>query len=237
MSLLAQYAASRQHDANDLVARHADLVRRIAGHLLGRLPSSVQADDLIQAGLIGLLEAARNYDPGQGASFETYAGIRIRGAMLDEIRRNNWAPRSVYRKARQVSEAIRRVEHRLGRDAQDAEVARELGIPLEEYHQLLQDARGHSLFSLEDVGEGDMGAPGGAGPLDRLQREDFKRALAQAIQELPERERLVLSLYYDEELNLREIGAVFGVSESRISQIHSQAVLRLQARMRAWLQD
>jgi len=237
VSLLAQYTASHQHEPDDLVARHADLVRRIAGHLLGRLPASVQADDLIQAGLIGLLEAARNYDASQGASFETYAGIRIRGAMLDEIRRNNWAPRSVYRKSRQVAEAIRRVEHRLGRDAADAEVARELGLSLNDYHELLRQAAGHSLFSLEEVGEADMEARGTGSPLERLQREDFRRALAQAIETLPKRERLVLSLYYDEELNLREIGAVLGVSESRISQIHSQAVLRLQARMRNWVDE
>ncbi|HEC12151.1 MAG TPA: RNA polymerase sigma factor FliA [Acidiferrobacteraceae bacterium] len=235
MSVLASYAQTPIGSPDDLVVRHAPLVKRIAGHLLGRLPSSVQADDLVQAGLIGLLEAARNYDANHGASFETYAGIRIRGAMLDEIRRNNWAPRSVFRKARQVSDAMRKVENRLGRDAHDYEVAEELGVPISDYHRLLQQARGHNLFSIDDVGEGDLVQEGGPSPLENLQKHDFKRSLAKAIGCLPEREQLVLSLYYDEELNLREIGEVLGVSESRVSQIHSQAVLRLQSRMSTWL--
>lgn len=234
---VATYAAAQAHTPDDLVTRHAPLVKRIAGHLLSRLPPSVQADDLIQAGLIGLLEASRNYDATQGASFETYAGIRIRGAMLDEVRKNNWAPRSVYRKARQVAEAIRDIENAVGRDAHDHEVAKALGITSDEYHQLLQDASGRCLFSLDDMNDGEDSTPDGApSPLERLQDADFKRGLTDAIAALPERERLVLALYYDEELNLREIGAVLGVSESRVSQIHSQAVLRLQARMRTWIE-
>lgn len=235
MSMLASYAAPHSHARDDLIVRHAPLVKRIAAHLLSRLPPSIQADDLIQAGLIGLLEASRNYDAGQGASFETYAGIRIRGAMLDEIRRNNWAPRSVFRKARKIAEAIRGLEGSKGRDAYDHEVAEALGISLEEYHQLLQEASGHSLFSFDELGERELPSQSDPTPLENLQTADFKRGLAEAIRGLPERERLVLSLYYDEELNLREIGEVLGVSESRVSQIHSQAVLRLQARMGKWI--
>ncbi len=229
-------------DQDDLITKHAPLVKRIAYHLMSRLPPSVQADDLIQAGMIGLLEASRNYDAGQGASFETYAGIRIRGAMLDEIRRNDWAPRSVHRKARKVAEAVRQIEYRERRDARDHEVARELGMTLEEYHQILQDASGYLVMSFDDMGVDDEAVASelsdrAPGPIEGVQNDDFKRSLGDAISSLPERERLVMTLYYDEELNLREIGAVIGVSESRVSQIHSQALLRLQARLGSWLQE
>jgi len=227
---------------NDLVALHEPLVKRIAFHLLSRLPPSVQADDLIQAGMIGLIEASRNFDPDQGASFETYAGIRIRGAMLDEIRRTDWTPRSVHRKAREVAEAVRRIENEKGRDARDVEVAKTMGISLDEYHKILQDATGCRIFSFEDPGS--LGEEGFAAtdrhanqPFDNLQNDDFKQGLAQAIKGLPERERLVMALYYDEELNLREIGEILGVSESRVCQIHGQALIRLRARMEEWLSD
>lgn len=241
----AVYAANRDKSQDELVTRHAPLVKRIAYHLMSRLPPSVQADDLIQAGMIGLLEASRNYDPSQGASFETYAGIRIRGAMLDEIRRTDWTPRSVHRKARQVAEAVRAIENQKGRDARDAEVAALLGIGLDEYHKILQDATGCRVFSFEDpaaLGSGDdddmaAGIEAPNQPLENLQTEDFQRTLSEAIAGLPERERLVMALYYDEEMNLREIGEVLGVSESRVCQIHGQALIRLRARMGEWLAD
>ncbi len=239
MSGAAPYLDMSASDANDLLLRHAPLVKRIAYHLMGRLPASVQADDLIQAGMIGLLDAVHHYDASQGANFETYAGIRIRGAMLDEIRKNDWVPRSVHRKARAAAQALREIENRTGRDAHDQEVAAELGITLQEYHRILQDSNGAKVFSLEEISEEQEEAihnlAGVPGPLEGLQAEDFKRCLAQAVAALPERERLVLSLYYDDELNLREIGEVLGVSESRVSQIHAQAVIRLQARMQDWI--
>ena len=232
----------QEMDFDALVKEHAPLVKRIAYHLMARLPPSVQQDDLIQAGMIGLLEALRNYDATQGASFQTYARIRIRGAMLDEIRKNDWAPRSVHRKARMVAEVVRNIENSTGRDARDQEIAKELDVSLEEYHRLLQEASGHRVFSYEEL---DVESHGGAealtqkvqGPLEGLQTEDFKRSLADAIAGLPERERLVMTLYYDEELNLREIGSILGVSESRVCQIHSQAVIRLQSRMTKWVND
>ena len=140
MSALPQFAAQPQINETLLVQRHSELVRRIAHHLMGRLPSSVDVTDLIQAGLIGLLEAARNYSGAHGASFETYAGIRIRGAMLDELRRGDWAPRSVHRRAREISGAIRSIEQEVGREARDVEVAQRLGISLDEYHGNLSDA-------------------------------------------------------------------------------------------------
>ncbi len=236
MNGIAMYAATQPQRQDDLVEKHAPLVKRIACHLINRLPASVQLEDLIQAGMIGLLEASRNYDEQQGASFETYAGIRIRGAMLDEIRKNDWAPRSVHRKARMVAEAVREIEHAQGRDARDVEIAKTLGMSLDEYYKILQDSCYHRVLSFEDMGTGedsmlDNVSDNAPGILDGLQHDDVHRLLTEAIASLPERERLVMALYYDDELNLREIGAVMGVSESRVSQIHSQAVIRLQARM------
>ena len=224
---------------NEVVERYAPLVKRIAHHLLLRMPASVQIDDLVQSGMIGLLEAAKKYDITKGASFETYAGIRIRGSMLDEVRKGDWAPRSVHRKSRRVAEAIKSIEARTGKDARDKDIAKELDIDLDSYYAILQDASGSRLFSFDDIMEGDdsaieLAAGELPGPADGLQRDTFKRHLGKAIDGLPDREKLVLALYYDEELNLKEIGEVIGVSESRVSQIHSQAAMRLRARLSEW---
>lgn len=224
-----------------LIEEQAPLVKKIALHLMARLPASVQLEDLIQAGMIGLLEAAQRYSSAKGATFETYAGIRIRGAMVDEIRKGDWVPRSVHRNARRISQAIKAVEDREGREAQDLEVAEELGMELSEYHSSLSDANSGRLFSLDELNEsGELpieGSETSDNPLDGLASDAFRRNLAHAIDELPEREKLVLSLYYQEELNLKEIGAVLGVSESRVSQIHSQAALRLRGRLADWQRD
>jgi len=232
----ALYTETRSNECDDMVVRYAPLVKRIAYHLAGRLPKSVQPADLIQAGMIGLLEAARHYDATQGASFETYAGIRIRGAMLDEVRRGDWAPRSVHRRAREIAEAVNRVESAKGGEARDSEIAQALGVSLDEYHQALQDVSGHRVLSFEEIG-GDDGSIADdlkdptLDPQEGTQARELKREIAAAIEELPERERLVLALYYDEELNLKEIGEVLGVSESRVCQIHGQALVRLRARL------
>ena len=228
-----------ERDQNELVEEYAPLVKRIAYHLMTRLPPSVQVDDLIQSGMIGLLEAARNYDCTQGASFETYAGIRIRGAMLDEIRKGDWAPRSLHRKVRAITKAVADIEGEFGRDARDAEVAEQVGMSLDDYYHTLQDATGYRVFSFEDLPSGEEGMTESLTekipqPLDNVQNDRFKEALADAIAGLPERERLVMSLYYKEELNLRETGDVLGVSESRVCQIHSQALIRLKSRMFEW---
>ncbi len=225
-----------QHEQNNTVEQHAPLVRKIAYHLKSRLPANIIVDDLIQSGMIGLLEAAKKYDATQGASFETYASIRIRGAMLDDVRKNDWAPRSVHRNSRKVAEVVRKIENEKGRDARDSEIAEALDMDLNEYNHILQDTCGHKILSFEEVGSSsesmlDSIPSSQNGLLDDLQKDSLKQLVAQAIAGLPERERLVMALYYDKELNLREIGAVIGVSESRVSQIHSQAVIRLQSRL------
>ena len=232
VSAYSQRPSARETEA--LVMRHAELVKRIAYHLAGRLPASVEVDDLIQAGMLGLLEAAANYSEGRGASFETYAGIRIRGAMLDGLRKLDWAPRSVHRKARAVAKAIRELESEYGREARDVEVAERMGMKLSDYHRIVEDSAGCQISSLTTE-EGEMTlTDADADPFRDVVDEDFRAALAEAIAGLPERERLVMSLYYDDELNLKEIGAALRVSESRICQIHGQALVRLQARLAGW---
>jgi len=235
MNQVSAYSAvaSRESTAN-LVARHAELVKRIAFHLVGRLPSSVEVDDLIQAGMIGLLEAASNYASDRGASFETYAGIRIRGAMIDALRKQDWAPRSVHRKARAAAGAIREIEGREGREARDAEIADKLGIPLDEYHRILQDSLACQLSSMDEANDATEVADRDANPLLEAESGALRVAVAEAIAGLPERERLVMSMYYDDELNLKEIGAVLGISESRVCQLHGQALIRLRSRLRSW---
>jgi len=224
---------------DDLVTGNVTLVKRIAHHLAARLPSTVDVDDLMQAGMVGLLEAAGNFDPERGASFETYAGIRIRGAMLDDIRKNDWTPRSVHHKYRQVTDAIHDIESRLGRAAETEEIAEQLGLSLDEYHKILTDSASARLFSLEEtIDEPTLQRPPPASktamPDEELFKTQFRDQLADAIGQLPERERLVLSLYYEQELNLKEIGQVLDVSESRVCQIHGQAVLRLRSAAERW---
>jgi RNA polymerase sigma factor for flagellar operon FliA len=228
-------------DTHAMVERHSVLVKRIAHHLMARLPASVIVEDLIQAGMIGLIEATRNFDGGKGASFETYAGIRIRGAMLDEIRRGDWVPRSVHKNSRMISHAIDVVEKSLGRDATDSEVAAHLEVSIGEYHTMLADVSSGKILGIEDLGVSEDVLVSDEvrqsnRPFEGFANERFQMALTQCIESLPEREALVLSLYYNEELNLKEIGEVLSVSESRVSQIHSQALARLKSRMKDWVQ-
>ncbi|MBE0505295.1 MAG: RNA polymerase sigma factor FliA [Marinospirillum sp.] len=233
------YSRNQQLADSKLLEQYSSLVRRIAYHLLARLPSSVQRDDLLQSGSMGLIEASRNFDAEKGASFETFASIRIRGAMLDEVRRQDWVPRSVHRNNRRVSDAVRSVESRTGREAQDHEIAAEMGVSLEEYNQFLADTSGSRLFSFDELSSQENSAfelpdKNGAEPFAEVQESRFQESLANAISALPEREQMVLSLYYNEELNLKEIGAILSVSESRISQILSQAAARLRGRLADW---
>lgn len=218
----------------ELVERHADLVKKIALHIAARLPDSVQLDDLIQAGVEGLIEAANNFKEGKGAKFSTYAGIRIRGAILDEMRRGDWSPRSVHRNARRVTQAQQMLEAALGREPKPAEVAKALKIELDEYQKMLRASLGARLSSLDEPVDSNEGASlaqfvasEAESPEEELSADQQRRQLAEALAELPERDQLLLNLYYFEELNLKEIGAVLEVSESRVSQLHSQAAQRL----------
>ena len=217
-----------------LITDHIDLVKRIAYHLIARLPAHTEIEDLIQSGLIGLMEAANNYDASRGASFTTFAGIRIRGAMLDEVRRHDWTPRSVHQKHRQVSEAIRAIEAETGRHAKSKEIAAKLDISLDDYHKILRDTAGCKLFSLDEATDESTQTKqiineDTLTPDEEFSNGQLREELVEALQRLPEREQLVLSLYYEQDLNLKEIGEVLGVSESRVCQIHGQALARLRA--------
>ncbi len=240
MSRVGAYKSQAAAGVTDaVVMRHAELVKRIAYHLAGRLPASVEVADLIQAGMLGLLEAAANYTADRGASFETYAGIRIGGAMLDALRKLDWAPRSVHRKARAAAAAVRELEAQFGREARDVEIAERMGVPIEEYHKITRDASSCRIASLDETSGEEDSLLGRiedetADPFRDATDEGFRAALAGAIRELPERERLVMSMYYDDELNLREIGVVLKVTESRVCQLHGQALVRLKARLADW---
>ena len=231
----AVYSKVQKDQRDELIVNHLALVKRIAYHLLGRLPSTVQVDDLIQAGTLGLIEAAKNYDPSQGASFETYAGIRIRGSILDEVRHGDWSPRSLHKKMRQLSEASREIENQTGRDARDFEIAEKLNISLDDYHVVLRESATIKMSSLSYSEESpDQDIPTDKEPLSVLQKEGFQQALTRSISELPEREQLMMSLYYNEELNFKEIGQVLEVSESRVCQIHTQTMAKLREKMTDW---
>lgn len=228
---------------DELMTEYTPFVKRIAYHMITRLPSNIQLEDIIQTGMVGLFEALKGYDVTKGASFETYARIRIQGSMIDEVRRCDWTPRSVYKKSRQISEAIRSIESDFGREAQDSEVAEKLEISLEAYYQMVKDAAGCQLLSYEDIAavdgsQDEYKSCEQHNPCDQLQEEDFKQVLAEKIGSLPEREKMVMALYYyDEEFNLREIGEIMGITEGRVCQIHGQALLRLRSRMTSWVDD
>ena len=233
------FIANRDVDA--IVRELAPLVKRIAHHFMAKLPASVEVDDLIQAGLMGLLDAAKHFDDGQGAQFETYAVQRIRGAILDELRQADWLPRNVRRNLRRIEAAVAQLEQSLGRAPSEGELASHMAVPLEDYQQMLMDSRGYQLLHYEDFQAAEEGdffdsfvPEGQRGPLEVLEDQGFRAHLVEAIEALPERERLIMGLYYEQELNLKEIGQVLGVTESRVCQLHSQAVARLRARMKTW---
>lgn len=237
------YGSVARTPPSDYVSQHHSLVKRTAYHLAARLPASVEVDDLIQAGMIGLLEAAQNYDNshGAGASFATFASLRIRGAMLDEVRRNGWAPRSVQKNTRDLSEATRQLEQRLGRNAEPIEIAEEMGISIDNYYEMVEQAARSQVLAFDAICN-DEGEITGMGSIELtpeadLLKQDFQGDLAEAIDNLPEREKMVMALYYQEELNLKEIGAVLGVSESRVCQLHGQALTRLRAKLGEWVTD
>ena len=231
------YNAAGQLNKDQLVQRFAPLVKRIAHYLMARCPASVQIDDLVQNGMIGLLDAIDRFETGMGAQFETYAVQRVRGAMLDGLRENDCLSRGLRRGLRRVEQTISRLEQKFGRPPLEDEIARTLGVPLADYQKMLQDARGRQVISFEDLIEDDEDfleryfADDASDPSRILEDENLKKQLVRAIEQLPEREKLMMALYYEQDLNLREIGDVMGVTESRVCQLHSQAVSRLRARL------
>lgn len=235
------YNASGLQDKDQCLRDFAPLVKRLAHQMMSKLPYSVQIDDIIQAGMMGLLDAAGRYDEIHGAQFETYATQRIRGAMLDELRSADWLPRSLRRDMRRIEQAVSRLQQKLGKPPSEADIAKELEVSLVEYQQMLQEARGAQLIYYEDFQDEDhddffekFEFSNDADPVALLQDDRFKNELARAIELLPERERMLMGMIYEQELNLREVGEVFGVSESRISQLHSQAVGRLRSSLKGY---
>jgi RNA polymerase sigma factor for flagellar operon FliA len=232
------YNATGQFNKDHLVQRFAPLVKRIAYHLMARLPASVQLDDLVQNGMIGLLDAIDRFEAGMGAQFETYAAQRVRGAMLDGLRENDWLPRGLRRELRRVERMLARLEQEFGRPPSENELAASLGVSLAEYQKTLLDARGYQVISFEDmIEEGSEDflerhfTDDDGDPLKILEDDTLRKQLIQGIEQLPEREKMMMALYYEQDLNLREIGEVMGVTESRVSQLHTQAVARLRARI------
>ncbi|TEA79389.1 RNA polymerase sigma factor FliA [Allopusillimonas ginsengisoli] len=234
-----------------LLGQYASLVRRLALQLAARLPSNIELDDLIQAGMMGLLDAIRRYQHVQEAQFETYAVTRIRGAMLDELRRLDWLPRSARGKARLIEQAMVSLSQRLLRRASEAEIAAELGITQATYRQLLDDACGVQVIHYEDMafdgsengmecalaGEFVQSAQRRNNPLNQVISRDLHRAIADAVEALPERERQLLSLLVERELNQNEVAVVMGISEGRVSQLRTQAIVRIRAALAALAQE
>lgn len=236
------YTAKGQLDRDALIRRHVPLVRRIALHMIAKLPPNVELDDLIQVGMIGLAEALSRFESEQGVQFETFASQRIRGAMLDELREGDWMSRSSRKSQKDIEHALHRLEQRLGRTPLESEIADELGMDLDDYQSLLGKVRGTQLVYLEDMSGGDEGedflerhvADSGADPFALLRDHRLRVALVEAIKALPEREQYIMGMYYEHDMNLKEIAAVLKVTESRVCQLHSQSIARLRVKLRDW---
>ena len=236
------YTAKGQLDRNALIKQYQPLVRRLAHHMMAKLPASVEVDDLIQVGLIGLSDALSRFEASQGVQFETFATQRIRGAMLDELRENDWMSRGSRKSQKDIEVAMRRLEHKLGRSPIESEIAGELGISLTEYQSMLNKVRGTQLVYLEDMTRNSEDddtyldrhvADSESDPLNMLRDQRLRQSLVSAIKGLPEREQFIMSMYYEQDMNLKEIAAVLEVTESRVCQLHSQSIARLRAKMRS----
>jgi RNA polymerase sigma factor FliA len=234
------YTATGTLERSGYIKQYSPLVKRMAHQMLAKLPASVELDDMIQAGMIGLMDAMSRFEECQGTQFETFANQRIKGAMLDELRAGDWLPRSARKAQRDIESTIAKLEHKLGRTPSEAEIAKAMNLPIAEYQELLHDAKGTQLFYYDDFGgseDDDDFLARHAGddddePSALLQEKRFRGALIQAIEDLPEREKTLMGLYYEQDLNFREIAAVMGVTESRVCQLHSQAVARLRAKVK-----
>ena len=236
------YTAKGRLDINAMLRQYSPLVRRLAHQMIAKLPADVEIDDLIQVGMIGLTDALSRFDAGQGVQFETFATQRIRGAMLDELRGADWLSRGTRKQQRDIETAVHRLEQKLGRAPQESEIAKEMDMTLAEYQDMLGKVRGTQLIYLEDMSgeEGDNDyldrhvSDEGHDPLSLLQDHRMRQALVDAIKNLPDREQYVMSMYYEQDMNLKEIAAVLGVTESRVCQLHSQSIARLRVKLREW---
>jgi RNA polymerase sigma factor for flagellar operon FliA len=236
------YTAKGTLDRDAQLRKYSPLVHRLAHHMIAKLPASVEVDDLIQVGMIGLTEALARFEPSQGVQFETFASQRIRGAMLDELRESDWMSRGSRKQQKDIEHAVQRLEQRLHRAPKESEIAAELGLPLDGYQEMLARVRGTQLVYLEDLsGRGDdednfldryLPADAQSDPQSLLGDHRMRHALVEGITKLPEREQYVMSMYYEHDMNLKEIAAVLGVTESRVCQLHSQSIARLRARLR-----
>jgi RNA polymerase sigma factor for flagellar operon FliA len=235
------YTAKGQLDRDALIRQYSPLVRRLAHHMMAKLPHSIQVDDLIQVGLIGLSEALTRFEANQGVQFETFATQRIRGAMIDELRENDWMSRGSRKSQKEIEGALQRLEHRLGRSPTESEIAAELDMSLAEYQSLLYKVKGTQLVYLEDMAgsEGEDGfldrhmVDNDSDPVQLLRNQRLRDSLVEAIKHLPEREQYIMSMYYEKDMNLKEIAAVLGITESRVCQLHSQSIARLRSKMRS----
>ena len=237
------YTAKGTLDREDQLRKYSPLVRRLAHHMIAKLPPSVELDDLIQVGMIGLTEAISRYEPSQGVQFETFASQRIRGAMIDELRDGDWMSRGSRKSQKDIEQAVHRLQQKLHRAPRESEIAVEMGLTLADYQSLLAKVRGTQLVYLEDFSGGANGDDDD-GFLDRhmgeheadpsalLMDQRMRMALVEAIKHLPEREQHIMSMYYEHDMNLKEIAAVLGVTESRICQLHSQSIARLRTKLR-----
>ncbi|MCW5588176.1 MAG: RNA polymerase sigma factor FliA [Legionellales bacterium] len=222
----------------DYVEKYAYIVKRNAYHLLSRLPKSVQVEDLIQAGMIGLIEAAQRFDPSKQVTFETYANIRIRGTMLDDLRKSSWMPRSVHHNMRKIAEAIHKIENETGQEAQTKDIIKELGVDIDTYSEMAGAAQANELFSFEDLHEDNLNfEQDSADPYEETQKLEIHGHLKDILKTLPDREQAVLSFYYSDRLRFKEIGDVLGIGEARVCQIHGQALARLQSRLKKYVQQ
>jgi RNA polymerase sigma factor FliA len=236
------YTATGRPDTSATLRHYSPLVRRLAHQMIAKLPANVEIDDLIQAGMIGLHDAMGRFDAAQGVQFETFATQRIRGAMLDELRSGDWMSRGDRKQQRQIEAAIRKLEQQQGRAPAERDIAAEMGLSLAEYQEMLTKVRGIQLVHLEDMtgSDGDDDyldrhvADESSDPLAMLNDRRMREALVAAIKLLPEREQYVMSMYYEHDMNLKEIAAVLKVTESRVCQLHSQSIARLRAKLRAW---
>lgn len=235
-------------NTEQIVKEYSPMIKYVANRIALRLPPHIEVDDLISVGAIGLMDAIEKYDPSRGAKFKTYAEFRVRGSILDELRSLDWVPRSVRQKASNLDAVSSKLQSKLGRLPEDEEIAKEMGVTLEEFFKTLNETRNMPLVSLEDLGiardSGDkqslldtLEGKGDVDPQTQMRLTELKNLIAAAIDSLPEKERLMVSLYYYEELTMKEIGEVLGITESRISQIHSKAVYRLRTKLKSLIAE